>query len=1334
MRRLKCVKRALNLIITSQWSAEEQAVTQPGLRALFWGCLPCSGKRNLATHLMALVSLVVAPGCASRCWAQAYQENVSVTWNFATAAGPLGWSPIAPLSVFGVQNGALTFTATEQDDILYSPAISVPTAPLQLVEIVMSSNTAGAAEVFWAPAQTGVYNGFEPGDENDFVMIGDGAFHHYFLPINTASATTIYGLRLDVPPSATVSIQSVTLANLVAPAGPGVTPLWQFTTAGSTQGWVPYQGVFDMSVSGGNLNIQTYSNATILAPSAQVTNQLEWFSLMGTITQTSLDAPWILFNFASTANNGASTSVYFPVVPDSAPHVYNENVGGASGWWSSVSQLSITIPENTSVAISQIQVSSAPQGSADVAVDAFGPASSLIRAGSPFQVSCRVSDRGAQPVQGLAVSLNLPSGGGVTVLSSPSVPTSLSSGYPQTLVWTLMASQGGSIPISVSLTAQTGGNAQASDTILVNPAVTAQNSPYVPPPVPVSSNYDVGVYYFPGWSLYSHWDPIRNFPDRTPVLGYYAEGDPQVLDWQIKWAVEHGVRFFAVDWYWGSSSAPATEQGEWPNNFLRAYASSVYRGYLQFCIVYADDNVGDAASSQTDFLNITQAWINEYFSRPEYYEINQMPVVILTNPQLLDANLGGSAKQALEAARQLARQAGFNGIYFVAAANTSDVSQLVSDGYDALSAYNYSSAGTFDPDQDTYSSMVTGYGTIWDSIIDASTIPYIIPTSPGWDNTPWGPFDSPFELVRTGPTPDEFQQMLQMAKSRIDSGKAPGIVLVEAWNELGEGSYVEPTAGQGFGYLDAIRNVFVGSSAHTDLAPSDVALPLVQAVPSTALWNFTQPSDLLPWTEASGPPFSSWTVNVSNSQITNSQWTFTLNGQADLSRSSFEISALDYSAIAIRMSVSSDASVLLLWGAVDEPGPSALRTIGFAAQAGAMQTYTLTLAGRAGWRGIINQVRLLISSSANVNVAIKSIEFLPTSTTAAIATSQTEVQFTWTVGTPAPAPQTVSVNSATGAAMVFTATTSAPWLALSPTSGTAPIDLVVSVNPPALTVGVYSGSVTITAAGATNSPETVSVTLWVLPAVAAPEIVPDGIISASAFGALTAVAPGSWIEIYGTNLAPDTREWRGTNFSDSNAPTSLDGTSVSIGGQAAFVAFISSGQVNVQVPSTVGLGPQQVTVTNGNGTSSPYVLDVSATAPGLLAPPSFNIGGTQYVVALFPDNATYVLPVGAISGLTSRPAKPGDIIVLYGVSFGPVTPEISAGQLVDEGSTLTTDLQVSIGGTPSTLDYWGLAPGEIGLYQFNLVVPNVAAGDAVPLTFSLGGLAGTQTLYIPVQN
>src|SRR6185436_811283 len=134
-----------------------------------------------------------------------------------------------------------------------------------------------------------------------------------------------------------------------------------------------------------------------------------------------------------------------------------------------------------------------------------------------------------------------------------------------------------------------------------------------------------------------------------------------------------------------------------------------------------------------------------------------------------------------------------------------------------------------------------------------------------------------------------------------------------------------------------------------------------------------------------------------------------------------------------------------------------------------------------------------------------------------------------------------------------------------------------------------------------------------------PAISANGVVSAGAFGGFTAVAPGSWMEIFGTNLSPTTRGWEGRDFNGTKAPTSLDNVRVTIGGKAAFIDYISPTQVNAQVPSDTPTGAQQMTVTNAAGTSGLYSIAVNPLQPGLLAPSAFNIGGRQYVVAQFVD-------------------------------------------------------------------------------------------------------------------
>jgi uncharacterized protein (TIGR03437 family) len=240
------------------------------------------------------------------------------------------------------------------------------------------------------------------------------------------------------------------------------------------------------------------------------------------------------------------------------------------------------------------------------------------------------------------------------------------------------------------------------------------------------------------------------------------------------------------------------------------------------------------------------------------------------------------------------------------------------------------------------------------------------------------------------------------------------------------------------------------------------------------------------------------------------------------------------------------------------------------------------------------------------------------------------------------------------------------------------------------------------------------------------------VISASSYGGFTSIAPATWIEIYGQYLAQDTQEWGGSDFQGNNAPTSLNGTSVTVGGKAAYVYYISENQLNVQVPSDVATGSQQVIVTSVGGTSNAFSIPVNATEPGLLAPPQFDIDKTQYAVAQFSDGF-YDLPPGT-GGVAAKRAVPGDTLILYGVGFGPVSDGTQAGVIDQDTNSLNNSLDISIGGMSAQVAYAGLTPGFVGLYQLNVVVPNIPASDKTPLTFALDGTPGTQTLFLFIGN
>jgi uncharacterized protein (TIGR03437 family) len=141
-------------------------------------------------------------------------------------------------------------------------------------------------------------------------------------------------------------------------------------------------------------------------------------------------------------------------------------------------------------------------------------------------------------------------------------------------------------------------------------------------------------------------------------------------------------------------------------------------------------------------------------------------------------------------------------------------------------------------------------------------------------------------------------------------------------------------------------------------------------------------------------------------------------------------------------------------------------------------------------------------------------------------------------------------------------------------------------------------------------------------------------------------------------------------------------------------------------------------------------MQKKAIAPALLAPPSFNVQGHQWVVAQFPD-LTFAGKPGLISGLNFRLPKAGDVLTIYGIGFGPVTPSTPAGVIATVATTLQSQPSIRFGEVPATLGYYGLSPSFVGLYQFNVIVPTVAPGD-IPFNVDVGGVSLNQNLFITV--
>lgn len=195
-----------------------------------------------------------------------------------------------------------------------------------------------------------------------------------------------------------------------------------------------------------------------------------------------------------------------------------------------------------------------------------------------------------------------------------------------------------------------------------------------------------------------------------------------------------------------------------------------------------------------------------------------------------------------------------------------------------------------------------------------------------------------------------------------------------------------------------------------------------------------------------------------------------------------------------------------------------------------------------------------------------------------------------------------------------------------------------------------------------------------------------------------AIAPNGWLSIFGTGFAMAEQTWNG------ELKTSLGGVSVAIDGQLAYLSYVGPTQVNALMPADANIGPVTVQVTTPQGQSYPGTVLLQSFAPELF---TWASGGITYAAAEHANGAA----IGPASPL--QPAIAGEVIELYGTGFGSTTPPVS----------------VTVGGIAAQVKWNGLiAPG---LYQVNVEVPNVAAGNQ-PVIVSIEGFESATGVYVAV--
>ncbi|MDD2600978.1 MAG: glycoside hydrolase family 99-like domain-containing protein [Kiritimatiellae bacterium] len=893
-----------------------------------------------------------------------------LSWNFSEKNAEQ-WVAQAHQCKVHIDKGTLKGVTTGHDPFLTSPAFALDATASQVIEFRAKCAAGGKGEIFWLPA------GAKSAQQRwsvAFNWVGDGSWHDYRVRPYWQGEKKIVQFRLDFingsdqeVPFEISSIRILDEAGLTQRSA----PIW----AGATlQAWNSVDGA-KAGLKDGVLSFQLSENSSGALMSPGLALDAQAYSVVAVEMAVAKSGSGTL-QWVCDQRSGLH-SKRFAVKGDGQYHTYNIDLSGEEGWTGQVVLINLVplIDKGASAQIRSIRACDDLQGPADVAVLQAGVANAFNRAGSKVPILIQFENIGGQDARNVRLAVkSLPKG--VSVCSDPGweqvaeIPATGSGAH--TVELRAEQALSGLAEFTVSGDGTSGQVVQVPLEIL--PDLKLPKAPYVPQPQPLKSDYEIGALYFPGWSKIEAWARIwKVAPERKPVLGWYDEANPEVVDWQIKWAVENGLSFFMVDWYWNKGH-------QHHDHWVKAFQKARYRSYLKWAVMWANHNpVG--SHSEADQREVAKFWIENYFSMPEYYRIEDQPVVMIWSPQNMNRDLGdkNGCRLLLETSRRLAREAGYKGIYFIAmkwpeATWTSGVVQELKEmGFDMTSIYHFMDHGgkAQDPRRFPFELVAEANPAHWKGQLETGILPFLPNLSTGWDSRPWHG-DKGIEIY--GRSVELFRDICRNAKVFADESGVKRLLLAPL-NEWGEGSYAEPCTEYGFGMYEAIRESLCHKPVAgwpLNIAPSDVGLgPYDLPMP--------KPDRPTAWSFRTGMHGWSAMMGITGCSTGDAGLSFTTSSHDPaLARSFSPIRTAAFSGMVVRMKLpaSVGGNCQLFWSSGATPTETTSQSLPLVAD-GQFHDYAFDLAKARAWRGRVSYLRFDPCNVAGVPVVIDSITLVP---------------------------------------------------------------------------------------------------------------------------------------------------------------------------------------------------------------------------------------------------------------------------------------------------------------------------------------------------------------------